>query len=183
MSALRWKRTISGVRMRLAAIVLLVCDIATVITANAQSPEPASCPVGWPEPFPAGKPFLLHDPRSGLILRIETDGRHMAGINRQGKVIWRRDIFSDPNRYRLFPPPPALPGEPSISDSERTRRMKTYVARLSIDRIGITPDCAVRFTDRLPRRFRGHYIRAASGTHISWLLDAATGDLQMDVMN
>lgn len=42
----------------------------------------------------------------------------------------------------------------------------------------------VRFIDHeLPSVFKGHYVRAGSGTHIFWLLNAKTGDFKMEQIN
>jgi hypothetical protein len=167
--------------MRPTAILLLAFGLATGSAAYAQG-EPASCPGAWPQEFPAGQPFVLRDPRSGLTLRVEKDGRHMAATSRQGKVIWHRDLFSGLNPDEVFGPPP--PGWFLMSEKEWTKRRNAEFAALSIDRIGIQPDCALPFIDNMyPPRLRGHYIRAGSGTHIFWLLDATSGDLQIELRN
>ena len=131
-----------------------------------------------------GHPFLLHDPRSMLTLSVESDGRHMSAITNEGKLVWHRNLFDDPKLVRLFPQPPQIPGERPVSPEEWDRKMQSYVAHLGIDRIGIEPDCMVRFIDHdLPLHIHGHYIRVGSGTHIFWLLDAKTGDFQMEEIN
>ena len=118
------------------------------------------------------------------MLYVESDGRHMAAITPDGKIVWHRNLFSDPRLERQFPVPPQIEGEPSLSSEEWGRREHSYVAHLSIDRIGIEPDCMVRIMDHnLPPSFSGHYIRAGSGTHIFWLLDAKTGNFQMEEIN
>ncbi len=62
--------------------------------------------------------------------------------------------------------------------------MHTYIDHLSIDRIEVLPECALAIVDHhMPAQFRGHYIRAGSGTHIFWLLDAETGDFLVEQIN
>ena len=40
-------------------------------------------------------PQVYKDPASGTLLYIETDGRHVAAISVQGKLLWNRDPFKD----------------------------------------------------------------------------------------
>jgi hypothetical protein len=118
------------------------------------------------------------------MLHVESDGRHMSAITRNGMILWHRNLFDDPRLEYVFPAPPQIEGEPPVSGGEWRRHMRSYVGHLSIDRIGVEPDCALRFIDHdLPPQFRGHYIRAGSGTHIFWLLDANTGDFQLEEIN
>ena len=162
---------------------VLVCGIMAGASALATAGV-NTCQGVWPEPFPAGQSFLLNDPRSGLMLYIESDGRHMAAIAREGKVLWHRNLFDDPRLERMFPPPPQIEGEPPVSAEEWHRHMHSYVGHLTIDRIEIEPDCALHYIDHdLPPQLRGHYIRTGSGTHVFYLLDAKTGDFQMEEVN
>src|SRR5271157_856675 len=40
-------------------------------------------------------PQVYKDPTSGTLLYVETDGRHVAAISRDGKLLWNRDPFKD----------------------------------------------------------------------------------------
>jgi len=40
-------------------------------------------------------PQVYRDPRSGTLLYVETDGRHVAAISPDGKLLWNRDPFKD----------------------------------------------------------------------------------------
>ena len=40
-------------------------------------------------------PQVYKDPISGTLLYVETDGRHVAAISRDGKLLWNRDPFND----------------------------------------------------------------------------------------
>jgi hypothetical protein len=169
-------------RQRVSALALLSI-FWTIGASPSQAGEGWGC-LSKPALIPKHGPFLLNDPRSGLVLYVESDGRHMAAISRDGKLVWHRDVFSDPRLPRYFPPPPPLFGEPMISDKTWLERMHSYVGQLSIDRLGIVPDCLVHSIDhnRNPR-YRGHYIVAGSGTRLTYLIDAKTGDLVLDAIN
>ena len=69
----------------------------------------------WLEPFPIHQPYLITDPRTGLMLYVESDNRHIAAITRDGKVVWHRNLFDDPKIRGSFVPPPPLPGEEPLS--------------------------------------------------------------------
>jgi hypothetical protein len=40
-------------------------------------------------------PQVYKDPKSGTLLYVETDGRHVAAISVDGKLLWIRDPFKD----------------------------------------------------------------------------------------
>jgi hypothetical protein len=163
------------------ALIALTCAVAAGLSAQAAS---AACARVWPEAFARGEPFSLNDPRSGLMLYVEGDGRHMAAIARDGKIRWHRDLFGDRKMRLLFIPPPQIEGWPSPSRKQLQQQARSFASHLRIDRIDSEPDCMLGFIDHdLPAAFRGHYIRAGSGTHIFWLLDAMSGDIQMEQVN
>jgi hypothetical protein len=45
------------------------------------------------EPFPG--PQVYKDPHSTTTLYVETDGRHVAAISGDGKLLWNKDPFKD----------------------------------------------------------------------------------------
>jgi hypothetical protein len=45
------------------------------------------------EPFPG--PQVYKDLHSGTTLYVETDGRHVAAISGDGKLLWNRDPFKE----------------------------------------------------------------------------------------
>ena len=99
-------------------------------------------------------------------------------------MLWRRNLFDDPRLETIFVPPPQIEGRPAPSPEQWRQHARSLLSELTIDRIGVEPDCALRFVDHdLPPQFRGHYIRTGSGTYIFWLLDAKTGDLQVEEIN
>lgn len=168
----------------IVALFAIGCASAGATRAHSETVAPKTCTAPWPEPFAANRPFNLHDPRSGLALRLEGDGRHMSATTREGQVVWTRDLFSDPNLIRMFPPPFQIQGEPPVSIKTQERQTRDYIAHLGIDRLAIVPDCMVTIIDHdFPAQIKGHYILAGSGTHIFWLIDAKTGDLRMEQVN
>src|SRR5690349_22281876 len=40
-------------------------------------------------------PQVCRDPTTGTLLYVESDGRHVAAISRDGKLLWNRDPFKD----------------------------------------------------------------------------------------
>jgi hypothetical protein len=45
------------------------------------------------EPFPG--PQVYKDLNSGTLFYVETDGRHVAAISGEGKLLWSKDPFKD----------------------------------------------------------------------------------------
>jgi hypothetical protein len=45
------------------------------------------------EPFPG--PQIYKDPKGGTLFYVETDGRHVAAISDNGKLLWSKDPFKD----------------------------------------------------------------------------------------
>ena len=41
------------------------------------------------------KPLTFRDPRSQVTFYVESDGRHLAAIDSQGKILWVRNPFED----------------------------------------------------------------------------------------
>jgi hypothetical protein len=49
--------------------------------------------IGHSRAFPG--PQVYKDPTSGTLFYIETDGRHVAAISGEGKLLWSKDPFKD----------------------------------------------------------------------------------------
>jgi hypothetical protein len=45
------------------------------------------------EPFPG--PQVYRDPHSSTTLYVESDGRHVAAISEEGKLLWNKDPYTD----------------------------------------------------------------------------------------
>ena len=43
--------------------------------------------------YPSSGPQVYKDPKTGTLLYLETDGRHLAAISSEGKLLWTRDPF------------------------------------------------------------------------------------------
>jgi hypothetical protein len=54
------------------------------------------------------------DAESGIIFYVESDGRHLAAIDRDGKILWHRDPFADAKLeyYRTKTPQIVYVGKP-----------------------------------------------------------------------
>lgn len=160
--------------------LVFTCGISLGCSAFAGNDGSPKCESAL-RTFPDNLPVVLNDPRSGLLLYVESDNRHMAAITRDGKILWHRNLFEG---LKGAPPPYILPGEAPPSRAEQQRRVRAYLERLTVDRIGPVPDCAVHSIDHeMAPPFRGHYIQLGSGNHLSYLLDAKTGDIIVDMIN
>lgn len=54
--------------------------------------------VNWKEdagPVPISLPYAYKDTESGIVLYVESDGRHVSAISPEGKLLWSRDPFAD----------------------------------------------------------------------------------------
>lgn len=71
------------------AACLLATLLAFQFLGAAQTPHIARAL----EPFPG--PQAYKATKSGTILYVETDGRHLAAISSDGKLLWNRDPFKD----------------------------------------------------------------------------------------
>jgi len=102
----------------------------------------------------------------------------------RARILWQRNLFDDPRLENIFVPPPPIEGRSSSSPAEWKQYAHSVLSTLQIDRIGIEPDCALHRIDHdLPPQLHGHYIRAGSGTRFFWLIDAKTGDIQVEEIN
>ena len=75
------------------------------------------------EPFPG--PQAYKDVHSGTTLYVETDGRHVAAISEDGKLLWNREPHEDArvSRYRTDKPQIIYVGP--IAKSSRYARQKS----------------------------------------------------------
>jgi hypothetical protein len=74
-------------QIALAAFVLLAS-----LTASAQKHKTITFVDGWHD-FPG--PQMYRDAHSATLYYVESDGRHVAAISRDGKLLWVRDPFMD----------------------------------------------------------------------------------------
>ena len=66
--------------------------------------------------FPGAQ--VYKDPKSEMLLYVETDGRHVAAISHDGKLVWNRDPFTDAHLplYRTEKPQIVYVGQASKAD-------------------------------------------------------------------
>ena len=102
----------------IAAAALCVTDIV-----KAAPPPP-----GW-EHFPA-QPMTYKDPRTSIILYVETDGRHVAAINADGTLLWVRDPFKG---SRACPAEQAIPVIASLKAQPSTASLAEYLGRFGFE--------------------------------------------------
>jgi hypothetical protein len=74
------------------ALLLFTCIVALALRLQA-SDRPLVTYVDSPKPFRGAQAF--QDKESGLLFYVESDGRHVAAIDRDGKILWHRDPFVD----------------------------------------------------------------------------------------
>jgi hypothetical protein len=65
----------------------LVCDVSECTTRNHNLRRALS------RTFPG--PQVYKDPHSTTTLYVETDGRHVAAISGDGRLLWNKDPFED----------------------------------------------------------------------------------------
>jgi len=80
------------------------------------------------EPFPG--PQAYKDLSSGTILYVESDGRHVAAISPEGKILWNRDPFSDAHLefYRTDKPQIIFIGPAKADDYPKGWKRKEIAA-------------------------------------------------------
>jgi hypothetical protein len=84
---------------------------ATMLFAVAVPHMAAAGPDAPPAPLRDGLPpalmgLIYKDPATNVIIYVETDGRHVAAISPDGKLLWRKNPFVDAGMqpYRLARP-------------------------------------------------------------------------------
>ena len=101
------------------------------------------------EPRPT-KPLAFKEAKTGILLYAESDGRHIAGIDRDGKILWHKNPFED---AKLKP--------------YRTRRPV-------VSFIGEAPDWMLR--NMKSRGKKGPFVGLSFDSTRSGVLDATTGE-------
>jgi hypothetical protein len=91
--------------MRTVAIVLALAAALLPVTAPVMAADDVPAPLR--EGYPAAITGLIYqDAATKVIIYVETDGRHVAAISPDGKLLWRKDPFVDAKMqpYRLARP-------------------------------------------------------------------------------
>jgi hypothetical protein len=71
---------------------------------------------------------VYKDPTSGVVLYIETDGRHVAAISSEGKLLWTRAPFEGLPYYRVKDPQVSGIGPLSKWDTSHGSKAGEFVA-------------------------------------------------------
>ena len=79
-------------------------------------------------PFPG--PATYTDPITRTLFYVESDGRHVAAISKDGKLLWNRDPFAEAHApfYRTEKPQIVFIGPASKSDPFIQRSRESFVA-------------------------------------------------------
>jgi hypothetical protein len=78
--------------------------------------------------YPSSGSEVYKDPKSGVLIYVETDGRHLAAISPGGKLLWSRDPFKDLPYYRMKDPQVAGLGPISRWEISHGRKSGEFVA-------------------------------------------------------
>jgi hypothetical protein len=97
---------------------------------------------------PPRTPSTYRDPVSGIVVYVESDGRHLAAIGRNGKLLWVRNPFVEtdmcpyrsahPYIYWIGPPdaangwqptPPSGLAADKINDAKIAKELRNKIAR------------------------------------------------------
>lgn len=96
-------------RVAAFAVALIVIFDAAQLYGRARTANDPACqivfqepgkppvrmsPLHWPPGNP-GKPITYRDPETSVLFYVESDGRHLAAINPDGKLLWVRSPFED----------------------------------------------------------------------------------------
>jgi hypothetical protein len=103
--------------MRRVAIFLSLAVVILSVRAPAIAADDMPAPLR--EGYPAAINGLVYqDPETKIIIYVETDGRHVAAISTDGRLLWRKDPFVDAKMepYREARPTIAAIGPASSVD-------------------------------------------------------------------
>jgi len=81
-------------RAKQSAIATLVTACLVIAIANASPP-----PSGWQYTPP--KAVAYKDPRTSITLYVESDGRHVAAIDADGRLLWVRNPYEEGGLHRV----------------------------------------------------------------------------------
>jgi|SRR5215467_2237159 len=112
-------------RLFLISLILLT-TLSTLCLCTAQ--ERTTYTGRYLTDFPG--PQVYKDPASGTLLYVETDGRHVAAISSNGKLLWNRDPFKEAHlpSYRTEKPQIVYIGPVSKSDRSAGGEPDKFVA-------------------------------------------------------
>jgi hypothetical protein len=78
--------------------------------------------------YPSVHATVYKDPKTGTLLYVETDGRHVAAISPDGKLLWSRDPFEGLPYYRTKDPQISGIGPPGKWPTDNGGKQGEFVA-------------------------------------------------------
>lgn len=121
-----------------AALVILTTWFRRHESEIAQAPPSQPAGEGKPEDAEAPKVVTYKDPATGILLYVENDGRHVAAIDPEGKILWHRDVTADVDKARARGGPVAVhalgaPGENTLKVMKESGKKGDYAAVLFLN--------------------------------------------------
>lgn len=114
--------------MRFAGWLLVFLSMACLGTGQESTTYIARYLTDFPGPQ------VYKDPTSGTLLYVESDGRHVAAISGDGKLLWNRDPYKDADLafYRTKKPQIVYIGPDSKIHHQPAKRLKCSLKFRSI---------------------------------------------------
>jgi hypothetical protein len=108
-------------------VCLLAVAFSTLFLCAAQ--KTVTYVTHYLEPFHGAQAYK--DRLSGTILYLESDGRHVAAISLEGKVLWNRDPFSDAHlEYYRTDKPQIIYIGPAMANDYPKKWKRREIARI-----------------------------------------------------
>jgi len=162
----------------MASRALIGCIFFCLLAAVSPPTLAAPCQAEY-LPIVVRVPYVLMDRRTGLALHLDSDRKHMSAIDRDGRVVWYRDIAAAVARDL-----PPIPSNMLRLMHKNAKSTETTNADFLGEIGGIKPlfACQVRYFNRYPI-LRDHDIAVGFGTRAMAILDPATGDARVAQVN
>ena len=104
---------------------ITIAATALLVAGAVKSAPP---PPGWEHLSP--EPMTYKDPLTSVTFYVETDGRHIAAIDADGKLLWVRDPFKG---SRACPTENATPVIVSLEGVPHTASLARYLQRFDFE--------------------------------------------------
>jgi hypothetical protein len=86
------------------------------------------------------KPMSFEDAHTSILFYVESDGRHLAAIDREGRLLWVRDPFQDRNFCPYRTPRPVISHLATALSSQHLNAIKNWGGDVSHEIISIQFD-------------------------------------------
>jgi hypothetical protein len=108
----------------MTAMRVLLISLFLQIPSAAQESHPYVSHTSYPSVHAT----VYRDPTTGTLLYVETDGRHVAAISPDGKLLWSRDPFGGLPYYRTKDPQVSGIGPVGKWEADHGRKQGEFVA-------------------------------------------------------